>query len=56
MQQGQKRWTRKELILAINQYGKTPFGKIHENNPDLIHLAELLGRTHRATSWILLIF
>jgi len=40
-----KAWTRDELLLAINLYCKTPFGRIHVRNPDIIELAEKLGRT-----------
>jgi putative restriction endonuclease len=45
MIQGQKLWTRDELILAINLYCKIPFGKMHSTNPDVIHLANLIDRT-----------
>ncbi len=38
-------WTREELILAFNLYLKIPFGKMHKHNPDIIELANLLGRT-----------
>jgi putative restriction endonuclease len=41
----QNRWTREELIVALNLYLKLPFGKLHSRNPDIIHLAELMGRT-----------
>lgn len=44
-------WTREELILAFNLYCKTPFGKIHNRNPDIIELAKLIGRTPSAVSW-----
>jgi len=40
-----KLWTRAELILALNLYLKLPFGKLHSRNPEIIHLANLLGRT-----------
>ncbi len=40
-----KPWERDELILAINLYCKTPFGRIHVRNPEIIELATLLGRT-----------
>jgi len=40
-----KPWTRDELILAINLYCKTPFGRIHVRNPEIIELAKLLDRT-----------
>lgn len=40
-----KLWTREELILAFNLYLKIPFGKMHSTNKDVIHLANLIGRT-----------
>ncbi|KAF5044430.1 hypothetical protein DSECCO2_491930 [anaerobic digester metagenome] len=51
-----KSWSREELILTINLYCKTPFGKLHKNNPDVIRLAELIGRTPSAVSWKLVNF
>ena len=38
-------WTREELILAFNLYLKLPFGKMHKHTPEIILLANLLGRT-----------
>ena len=38
-------WTREELILALNLYLKLPFGKLHHGTPEIIHLAQILGRT-----------
>lgn len=46
-----KKWTREELILALELYCKTPFGRIHIRNPDIILLSELIGRTPSAVSW-----
>lgn len=46
-----KPWTRDELILAINLYCKTPFGRIHVRNPDIIELAKLLNRTPGSVSY-----
>lgn len=46
-----KPWTRDELILAINLYCKTPFGKIHIRNPEIIVLAKRLGRTPGSISY-----
>ncbi|MCK9196311.1 MAG: HNH endonuclease [Syntrophales bacterium] len=46
-----KPWTRAELILAINLYCKTPFGKIHVRNPDIIELASKLERTSGSVSY-----
>ncbi len=44
-------WTREELILAVNLYCKTPFGKIHHRNPAIVELARLIGRTPSALTW-----
>lgn len=52
----QNKWTREELILAINLYFKTAFGKIHNRNPALIHLADVIGRSASAVSWKLVNF
>lgn len=41
----QQNWTRPELILALRLYYWTPFGKMHRNNPEVIKLAKLIGRT-----------
>jgi len=46
-----KSWTRDELILAINLYCKTPFGRIHVSNPEIIELAAKLGRTPGSVSY-----
>ncbi len=45
MKEGQKLWTRDELILAINLYCKLPFGKMHKGTIEIINFAELIGRT-----------
>lgn len=39
------RWTRNNLLVAFALYCRTPFGKMHSRNPEIIKLAELLGRT-----------
>ncbi len=46
-----KAWTRDELILAINLYCKTPFGRIHMRNPEIIELSNILGRTPGSVSY-----
>lgn len=38
-------WVKEELILAFNLYLKIPFGKMHSTNKDIIHLANLTGRS-----------
>jgi putative restriction endonuclease len=48
MKEGQKLWTREELILAINLYCKLPFGKMHRGNPDVISLSNLIDRSPSA--------
>jgi putative restriction endonuclease len=40
-----RNWTREELILALNLYLKLPFGKMHSRTPEVIHLANIIGRT-----------
>lgn len=45
MKEGQKLWTRQELILAVNLYCKMPFGKMHKGNKEIIQFAALIGRT-----------
>lgn len=40
-----KRWTREELLLALNLYHKLNFGQFHSKQPVIIALAEKLGRT-----------
>lgn len=46
-----KNWLHDELILAFNLYCKTPFGRIHNRNPDIISLAKTIGRSPSAVSW-----
>ena len=40
-----EKWSREETILAYELYCRTPFSKISQTNPEIIKLAELLGRT-----------
>jgi putative restriction endonuclease len=56
MKEGQKLWTREELILTMNLYWKTPFGKLHSRNSDIVNLAKLLGRTANAVAYKLVNF
>jgi putative restriction endonuclease len=51
MKTDQKLWTRDELILTMNLYCKLPFGKLHNKNPKVIKLAELIGRTLSSVSY-----
>ena len=38
-------WSREELILVFNLYLKLPFGKMHSRTPEVIEMANLIGRT-----------
>ncbi len=40
-----KKWTRDELLVALNLYHKLTFGQVHHRNPAIIALATKLGRT-----------
>jgi putative restriction endonuclease len=39
-----KRWTRDELLVALNLYHKLTFGQLHARQPVIVDLAEKLGR------------
>ena len=41
-------WTDEQLKLAFALYCRTPFGKLHHRNPEIIDLADLIGRTPSA--------
>lgn len=56
MKQGQRLWTRDELLLAINLYCKTPFGQMHQGNPAVIQLAGLPNRTPSSVTYKLVNF
>ncbi len=43
-------WTRDELLVAFNLYCRTPFGRLHRGNPDIIRLAKVLGRSANAAA------
>lgn len=45
-----KNWTRPEQVRALELYLRTPFGRIHRGNPDIIKLAKSIGRTPSALS------
>jgi putative restriction endonuclease len=40
-----KLWTRDEALVAFNVYCRLPFGKLHARNPEIEHIANLLGRS-----------
>lgn len=45
-----EKWTRGEMILAFNLYLKLPFGKLHRGTPEIIELANLMGRSVNSVS------
>lgn len=40
-----KQWSRDELVLALYLYCQIPFGQTSHRNPEVVHLAYILGRT-----------
>lgn len=45
-----KRWTRDELLVALNLYHKLRFGQFHRRQPVIVEVAERLGRTPDAVA------
>ena len=45
MRHGERLWTRDEFILSLNLYLKLPYGRLNAGTPEIIHLANILGRT-----------
>ncbi len=41
-------WSRDQLLVAFRLYCRTPFGKLHQHNPEIIELSRTLGRTPSA--------
>ena len=39
------KWTRDHLLIALNLYGKLPFGQFHHNNPLIMDIAMRMGRS-----------
>ena len=40
-----RRWTREELLVVLNLYGKLRFGQFHSRQPVIIEVAEKMQRT-----------
>jgi hypothetical protein len=38
-------WTRHHLLVAFALYCRLPFGRLHRENPEIVRIAEALGRT-----------
>ncbi|MEZ5870752.1 MAG: HNH endonuclease [Nitratireductor sp.] len=45
MPKARRNWTEPEILDAIQLYIRTPFGRMHSSNPDVIQLANKIGRT-----------
>lgn len=43
-------WQEDELLLTLHLYCRTSFGKLHKTNPDIIQLANLIGRSPSAVA------
>lgn len=50
------RWTSEQLRLGFHLYCQLPFGKLHSRNPEIIELAQLIGRTPSAVAMKLVNF
>lgn len=46
----QGQWTKAQIKLAFHLYCQLPFGKLHQGNPQVIELAQLIGRTPSAVA------
>ncbi|HMO80292.1 MAG TPA: HNH endonuclease [Pyrinomonadaceae bacterium] len=44
-------WTREQLIVTFNLYCKIPFAKAVQTNPDVIRVAEIIGRSPGAVAF-----
>jgi putative restriction endonuclease len=45
---GRVNWSPKELLVAFRLYCRTPFGRLHQHNPEIVELSGRLGRTPSA--------
>jgi len=45
-----RKWSREEMILALNLYLKIPFSKMGSTNPAIVDLAKLIGRSSNAVA------
>lgn len=43
-------WSPDELLLAFRLYCRTPFGRLHSRNPEIVDLAKMLNRTPSAVA------
>lgn len=43
-----RKWSREETLLAFGIYCRTPFGRLHGRNPEIVDTAARIGRTPNA--------
>jgi len=43
-------WSQEELLIVFRLYCRTPFGRLHQRNPEIVELARLIGRTPGAVA------
>lgn len=43
-------WSQDELLVVFQLYCQTSFGRLHQHNPDIIKLAQIIGRTPGAVA------
>lgn len=43
-------WEQHELLIVFRLYCRTSFGRLHQRNPEIIELAQLIGRTPGAVA------
>jgi len=43
-------WSQNELLVVFRLYCRTPFGRLHQRNPEIIGLAHLIDRTPSAVA------
>jgi putative restriction endonuclease len=43
-------WSEEELLVAFLLYCRTPFGRLHRRNPEIVKLSRVLGRTPSAVA------
>lgn len=48
MKQNQRRWSKDEILIAINLYHQLPFANLRDNHPMIIRVAQKMGRTPSA--------
>lgn len=43
-------WTEHELVLALDLYCRTPFGRLHRTNPEIVRLSSAINRSADAVA------